>query len=533
MTPRHRNASLLFLALGLFALATPQARAQSAPAWPVTGLFANLDDSVVFVSPPMAEGTAGARIDSYVDGMAAAGANVLLCCVNARRTNYRSQVWDAYWDGYDPNGPDDQPFLQAVPKQEVAHIRQWIGNTREVDRQGIDYPAHVLQRARHDGMSPWISLRMNDCHYNDNPAHPFHGSFWRKHPEFARQNDRSYYGTCLDYAHPEVRAFYLALIDEVLQRYDMDGLELDFQRECYLFSAGREAEGAPLLTAWMRDVRRQVQEAAARRGHAIRLGVRVPSRPEVAEKRGLEAVTWAQEGLIDLLVATPRWATLEFDMPLDQWRTRLGTAPVTLAGGLEVLYRPFPGGPADTVSPELARGAAVMARAGGADAVYVFNYFPWPSSIWPMPIYEATLRSMTSLDTLLEQSRTVGITYRDVLAPGESYSAPLPAQGRELVFPMRVGPLPKEGWGCQLLLELVPVKDASFVTPRVQVNGHACELAHEETSKADHRILSFAVPLATLKGREFQQIQVGSPQAASEYRVERVEVSFTPGRPAP
>ena len=31
---------------------------------------------------------------------------------------------------------------------------------------------------------------------------------------------------------------------------------------------------------------------------------------------GLDAPTWAKEGLVDLVVATPRWATMHFDIPL-------------------------------------------------------------------------------------------------------------------------------------------------------------------------------------------------------------------------
>ena len=42
----------------------------------------------------------------------------------------------------------------------------------------------------------------------------------------------------------EVRDYYKALIVESLDRYDIDGLELDFMREPYLFSAGKETEGA-------------------------------------------------------------------------------------------------------------------------------------------------------------------------------------------------------------------------------------------------------------------------------------------------
>ena len=80
------------------------------------------------------------------------------------------------------------------------------------------------------------------------------------------------------------------------------------------------------------------------------------------------------------MVVTPRWATLEFDMPIQQWRQMLGKSKVTLAGGLEVLYQPCPGGPATIVTPELATGAALSVLSGGADAVYLFNYFQDESS---------------------------------------------------------------------------------------------------------------------------------------------------------
>ena len=203
---------------------------------------------------------------------------------------------------------------------------------------------------------------MNDCRYSEIPTHPFHSSFWRKHPEFYRKDAPTavpamaspnsgatpgYFATCLDYAHPEVRDYYKALIDETLDRYDIDGLELDFMREPYVFSPGEEAEGRSILTEWIRDVRKLVDQAAARQAHPIRLGVRVPSRPETAAALGLDAAQWAREGLIDLLVVTPRGATVEFDMPLRQWRNAIGiNSPTTLAGGLEVRYQPCADGPA-------------------------------------------------------------------------------------------------------------------------------------------------------------------------------------------
>ena len=257
-----------------------------------------------------------------------------------------------------------------------------------VHKQGIDYPGRVVERCRHRGISPWITLRMNDCHLNDIPDHPFHGSFWKKNPQLRRKNCSGYFATCLDYAAPEVRNYYKALVAESLERYDIDGLELDFMREPYLFSAGRESEGASILTGWMREVRKLTTEAAAKRRHPVHLGVRVPSRPEVASAMGLDALTWAKEGLIDLLVVTPRWATLEFDMPIHQWRQMLKKSKVTLAGGLEVLYQPYPGAGVDPHSRTRHRSRRLGSLAGCGCGL-PFQFFPIrPSCMAPACLSE-------------------------------------------------------------------------------------------------------------------------------------------------
>ena len=512
----RRLTSVVVLAMTL-----PTVAASGEEPKPLAGLFHNEDSTQIFYTQKFPPGKAGEVIDKYVDVMAGAGVKVFLCNTNSRRTNYASRVWDSYWGTYDPAGPDDQPFLKPVPAGDVKKYRNIIGNMQAVHREGIDYPARVLQRCRHDGMSPWITLRMNDCHYNDIPTHPFHGTFWQKNPQFVRKNCPGYFATCLDYAHPEVRDFYMALVDETLDRYDIDGLELDFMREPYLFSAGEEAKGAPILTAWIRDVRKRVDAAAAKRGHSIRLGVRVPSRPETALAMGLNAAGWAREGLIDLLVATPRWATLEFDMPLAQWRKLMGSSKTKLAGGLEILYRPWPGGPAAAASPEIATGAAVSVLANGADVVYLFNHF---QGTWPQPVFQKTLKAMNSLDTLLEQPRCVGITYRDITAPKETYAPPLPATGKTLAFHIKLGPVPNRHGVCTLRVGLVPSQGAAAPAPTATVNGKPCELRGEATDSG-LRLLSFTVPPAALTDAGVLKIKLVAADS-KDLTVQRVEVSL-------
>ncbi len=481
----------------------------------LTGLLYNEDCTNLFAYQDFPAGAAGETIDRYVDVLAGAGVGVLMCNTNARRTNYRSKVWDAFWDGYDPQGSDDQPYFAAVPPGQRQRYRTMVNNMLAAHNEGVDYPARVLRRCRERGIAPWISLRMNDVHYTDNLAHPFHGAMWRR-PEFFRQGGRAF-----DYAFPEVREYFRALVVETLERYDVEGLELDFLREPYLFSTGKEQEGRQLLTGWLREIRALADAAAKRRGHPVRLGVRVPSSPVTALGLGLDAPAWAREGLADLLVAAPRWATLEFDMPLAKWRELAGDR-VTLAGGLEVLYRPSPAAKQRYATPEEAAGAAVAILSEGADAVYVFNYFQNTHPGWPLAEYQRTLRSLSSLSELVKRPRRHAVTYRDVTFPAEKYQAPLPASGAQLSFSLPLGPAPAAGWRIETVIEVAAPAPESRL-PGVSLNGVAGRLLRSEALKSGSRVAVHAFPPAALSGKNRGVITV-TAAAAEPVTVQRVEV---------
>ncbi|HEX4144770.1 MAG TPA: hypothetical protein VHY91_14790 [Pirellulales bacterium] len=486
-------------------------------------LMQNEDSTNFFFYHDIRPGDAGPAVDRYVDVLAASGVTLLLCNTNARRTNYRGNAWQAFWDGFDPDGPDDQPFLATIPLDARQRHRKLVANMLEVHRQGIDFPARVIERCRHHGIAPWITLRMNDVHYNDNLDHPFHSPLWRK-PELFRQGDAGYFARALDYAHPEVRDHYRALIEETLARYDIDGLEFDFMREPYLFSVGKEAADRPLLTAWLREMRKLVDETARRRGHPIKLGVRVPSCPNAALGLGLDAPTWAREGLVDQVVVTPRWASLQFDMPLGAWRELLGDR-VTLAGGLEVSYRPSPDVLPRPVTAEQATGAAVAVLAAGADAVYLFNYFQDGHPGWPIAEYERTLKALASLDEALKLPRRHAVTYRDIVAPGEAYHPPLPATGKEFAFELPLGPKPPADWQADATIEVAALP-TDGAPPAVSVGGVAAEFRTDEPLENGHRLLTYSVPLAALAGHGRETITVA---AQSEITLTRVEVGLRPG----
>lgn len=476
----------------------------------LAGLLYNQDCTDFFYSNAIkADIDGGAVLDRYFDIPADAGVTVLLINTNARKTNYRSSVWESFWEGYAPEGPDSQPFFKGVPPADLPAYRRMMHGMMVLDQQGVDYAARIIARCRLRGISPWISLRMNDVHYNDNLDSSFHGRLWRD-PQYFRGGS-GYFARGLDYAHAAVRDLYRALIVETLQRYDSDGLELDFMREPYLFRIGAEAEGAKILQAWLHEIRLLVDDARARRGHPIRIGVRVPSHIEVAQSWGLDAVAWAKEGLVDLVVAAPRWATLEYDMPLGKWAQALAGTGVTLAGGLEINHQPLQDGPTTIITKEQATGAAAAVLSDGADIVYLFNYFLTriDQTEWTAEGYHRTLRAMCSLKALNGLPRRHAITWRDIIGKDEQYRAPLPAEGTILAFALPTGLKPPAG--ARVSLELRLAQPVAAAAPTVTVNRARCKYRVGKPDGDGVAIVTYDVPASALPGNQRDSVEITAP----------------------
>ncbi len=473
-----KASALSIVGCMMLGAATPLAfAADSAGTGPGRVIY-NLDCSEFFVGtfgPPVAE-----TIDTFVDAHAAAGISDLFINVNAQRTNYRSDVWEADWDGYDPNAGDDQPFFAAIaPKRRSgpeANEAQMYKDMLALHESGCDYAKRMIARARHNKVKPWISLRMNDAHNPDKPDYPSHSTFWRSHPEW-----RLSYGPNparggwspggLDYERPEVRAYYMKLIEEVCARYDLDGLELDFLRFDLYFRPGREHVGAKLMAAFVEQVRGVTRKAEKRLGHPVELAVRVPTTPWVARMRGLDAVAWARAGLVDLIIASPFWDSADSDIPIETWKGVLSGTDVAVVlcqedgvstGGIG----------RRTMTSEETRGVLLSGLHRGADGVYFFNLFTNPYQSWPREAYYQILRDTGSYETLSKRPRRHLITLKSPWAQGEPLpQRALPYKGTHGVFRIHIGPKPLPTQ--QIRIELVvPDQDEAL---DVQLNGFACE----------------------------------------------------------
>lgn len=321
------------------------------------------------------------ELEAYIDKIAAS--NVIthfFVCPNAMRANFDSKVIEPAW------APCDVPGWQPT---------SWGKTLKSLHDRGIDPYAVWIARCREKGISPWISVRMNDIHGHNDFTYGGHSKFWREHPQFWRKPNftkPSAWGTrALDYAHKEVRDYFLDFIREVLGRYDVDGVECDWMRFPNHLTPGHERELAPCLNEFMAKVRQIADAAAKRCGHPVKVGVRVETEPEVALARGTDAIAWAREGNVDLIVPCNFFESVDFELPFSDWKAKvLAVNPhVDVVPGIDAGV---------VIGKEKRRyltkaeycGWADRVYSQGAKGIYYFNLFTHSATngVWEMCVNE-------------------------------------------------------------------------------------------------------------------------------------------------
>lgn len=497
----------------------------------VGGLSLNEDNSHYFYTRA-GQNLDARKVDYWLDQYADSQVREIMLCPNAMRTSYASRVWDPIWRGYDPKGDDDQPLLASTAPQSRKDARKWIHTAWELHQKGIDVYARWIKRCRDVGISPWISVRMNDIHNVDDESSFIHGEFWRQNPQLRRVPYRfsEWIDRAFDYGHPEVRDYHFKLIEELTERYDFDGLELDWMRFGFHFRPGAEQQGVQILTDFTARVRKLLTNWQRKRGHSISLGARVPSRPQTALGLGYDPITWARRQLIDRLVITPFFQTIETDMPVELWRSLLHGTRVTLAAGLELLVRPYPDfRPLQTNSLETVRGAAASLLDRGVDRIYLFNYMDSQTAIDDLENYPRLLREVGSLSTLAGKVRRHIVTYADTWAPGEPRAYALPATchaGKWHTVRLATGPKP-ESEPVRLRLGIRREAGETLRDGQVRVNGQPCSFQGEVSPpnpKPAQALSEFSVP-GTAMNRGYNLVELRPDQDA---RLDWVEIVVGP-----
>ena len=302
----------------------------------------NGDTCVYFYNPERWQPEGGpysARaIHRYVEELATNGIDTFIINANASKAWYPSKVIPTILDGYRRG---DREFFRGHAIcggfTKPDEVEKYMDNSvlffnRYLDlvEAGVDWLAETTKACRQRGVTPWVSVRMNDLHGHRN----FEGSFFNL-PLLKRCEMRLHHSTYpsmagdwtyregLNYELPEVRDLMFAQIREVVEDYDYEGLELDWWRQPLCCEPNASAATIALMSDWFRSIRALTQRRAAQTGRPFWFGMRIPGRLETLKTIGLDIVTLCREGTLDFISPSGFWRT-SWEMPHDDLQRAVG-----------------------------------------------------------------------------------------------------------------------------------------------------------------------------------------------------------------
>ena len=307
----------------------------------------NGDCNFLFYNPELWQPEGGpyraTAIHRFITLLAQSGVDTLLVNPNTQVAWYPSAKLESVLRGYRRG---DRDFARRIaagnaglsPVQMESFISQLIGLLDlylDLSEAGVDWLAECAVACRQQGISPWLSYRMNATHFSGAPDSPVNSVVFRdpanrlsgRVPGPDRATHHGWVG--LNYGQRAVRDHMFALIREGIETYDYEGLELDWLRHPVCLEVGASTRATDELTDWFAEIR--ALAAARRPGYPV--GLRIPSNLPYLKSIGIDVKALAQRGLIDFVTVSNFWQT-SWEMPHDALRRELGP-DLTIYGGME------------------------------------------------------------------------------------------------------------------------------------------------------------------------------------------------------
>lgn len=255
---------------------------------------------------------------------------------------------------------------------------------------GQDLVKTFLDRCRKREQGAFLSLRLNDVHHKEyadaKAGEKVPGSvamaitrFHREHPECRIGTDQKPVNNrTLNWMVPQVRERKLALVRELCENYDLDGLELDFLRFPSFFppkTTTRE-DRTRVITSFVKDVRTALDQST----HGKRrrwLCARVPCYVSTLDPLGLDLPALVAAGL-DVITLSASYFTTQ-TMEVAAIRKQVPTASLHVELCHSLWNGPKGGQGYDSfpfrrATVEQMQTTAHLGYARGADGVALFNF---------------------------------------------------------------------------------------------------------------------------------------------------------------
>ena len=343
--------------------------------------------------------------------------------------------------------------------------------------QGTDPLEMASEFCRKNGMEIFVSLRVNDVHDAWMPR--LRSPYKQAHPELLlratgkpRVNGE---GVAFDFTHAENRERIVSLLEEMMERYDVDGIVLDFMRFPIFFPSTYEGNSATddertLMTGMIRKIRQTADRIGRRRGRYFLFGVRVFESPEACRAIGLDIETWLRQQLVDLVFAGSDWERFSPVSAMIALGKRYGAKVYASVDVSWLKARPpFQRG----FLSALGQGAAAFAA--GADGIYYFNYFCTASGLKQLAEFPRRPEEFVgkNKDYFLQYNHMGTLAIRNIRSLHRTPRFPLfLTAARTIRFPLEIG----ENFHSPEVLAL---------RPSVRLNVQLC---HRESARLGCRI---------------------------------------------
>ncbi len=288
--------------------------------------------------------------DAWVPVDEVAGTAVDTFCYGVARGDglyYPSKVGHLFAD-------DMETFEQA------AYWRAWHCMKSLMDR-GLDPLKVLIDRSHEKGMEFIASLRMT------------------VHAKMKAEHRLEQGGGGL--GHEEVRDHQFAVLQELTNDYDTDGIELDFALPGGGPRVLREQDVpamTPVMTEYVRDIAKMVRGRSSNPGF---VGARVLPTEQMNLDQGLDVRTWLKEGLLDFVVPIRYgYMILDPNLPMDWLIDAAHDADTSVYPVLQPYVRdPSTGNASERTWPTPQQMRATVANywSRGADGMYAW-FMRWP-----------------------------------------------------------------------------------------------------------------------------------------------------------
>ena len=277
-------------------------------------------------------------------------------------------------------------------------------NLRQLISNGHDPMKILCDRAHEKALlfMPTLPLCIVGGDRAEDQGYGRKSNFVYDHPEFyvgpdshlnARHLGRFFGPARLSFLRREVRQERFRLFEELLVRYETDGVEVDLSIDNEFGPFCRFSEVgwlATVLTEWLRELRQAAARAEADQSRRKRIYVRIPAGDERTWGiPGFDVVLWVNEGLVDGLIcisAGKKETAQDQRLFLDQHLELKSVVELTRGTDCRVLMgmRGFLGRQLDTyATPAMIHAAASLGYAQGAhgfglcDGMWAPNGWPW------------------------------------------------------------------------------------------------------------------------------------------------------------